>query len=163
MDDSLRTLAKQIQQLHDLEAIKGLIARYAIGADRKNDPHIMGPLFAPDAVWECEGFGRFEGRDTIAKALSDVAQQQILWTLHYMVSPSIELAADGNGAEGSWYLWELATVKGAGAEPESVWCGGTYDATFTRRDGAWYFAHVRLNLRLWTAFDRPWGLEPRAP
>jgi uncharacterized protein (TIGR02246 family) len=160
METQLAALAAQLRRLQDLEAIRGLIGRYAIGADRKNDPAIMAPLFAEDGVWECEGFSRFEGRETIAQALSETAQKQILWTLHYMVSPTVEV--DGDSAQGSWYLWELATVAAADGEPRSVWCGGTYDATFTCRDGRWYFHHVRLNIRLSTPFDRPWGLEPRA-
>lgn len=160
MDTQLAALAAQLRRMQGLEAIRNLIGRYAIGADRKNDPAIMGPLFAEDGVWECEGFGRFEGRETIARTLSETAQKQILWTLHYMVSPTIEV--NGDSAQGSWYLWELATVAVADGEPRSVWCGGTYDATFTCRDGRWYFHHVRLNIRLSTPFDRPWGLEPRA-
>lgn len=160
MEQQLASLAAQLRHLQSLEAIRGLIGRYAIGADRKNDPAIMAPLFAPDAVWECEGFGRFEGRDTIARALSETAQKQILWTLHYMVSPTIEV--DGDRADGSWYLWELATVAGEAGAPRSVWCGGTYDATFVCLEERWYFHHVRLNIRLSTPFDRPWDLNPRS-
>ncbi len=159
MEQKLAVMAAQLEQLQNLEAIRGLIGRYAIGADRRNDPVIMAPLFAGDAVWECEGFGRFEGREGIATALSETGQKQILWSLHYMVSPTIEL--DGDGAQGSWYLWETATVASTGGGPNSVWCGGTYDATFTRRDGRWYFHHVRLNVRLATPFNQPWGLNPR--
>jgi hypothetical protein len=75
MEQQLDALAAQLRQLQDLEAIRGLIGRYAIGADRKNDPVIMGPLFADDGVWECEGFGRFEGpRDDCQSSIRDGAE-----------------------------------------------------------------------------------------
>ncbi|EJU14982.1 hypothetical protein LH128_00897 [Sphingomonas sp. LH128] len=159
MTTDIEALAAQVRQLHDLEAIRGLIGRYAIGADRQNDPAIMAPLFAEDATWESEGFGRFAGRATIAEALSKTGQEQILWTLHYMISPTIFL--DGDQAHGSWYLWELATIAGADGAARSVWVGGTYDARFVRRDGGWYFHALILNVKLATPFDTPWSPDPR--
>lgn len=158
MHDRMAALEAETRRLADIEAIRGLIAQYAIAADRKNDPAIMRRLFAEDGVWESDGFGRFVGRETICAALSDVARQQILWTLHYMISPSIHVRDDT--ADVSWYLWELATIAAEGGE-KSIWCGGTYDAICRRDAGGWLFHELRLNVRLATPFDHPWGLNPR--
>ena len=78
----MQSIEQKVQRLLDIEEVKMLIATYAKGADRKNDPEIMGPLFSDDAVWQCEGFGRHEGREAIAKALGETGQTDITWTLH---------------------------------------------------------------------------------
>jgi len=44
-------------------------------------------VFSEDAVWECDGFGRYEGRDVIANSPGEIGQKDITWTLHYMISP----------------------------------------------------------------------------
>ena len=78
------------------------MARYALAADRKNDPEMFAPLFAEDAVWEADGFSRYEGRDAIVKGLAEVAETQILWSVHFMVSPLIESDSDLRGARCRW-------------------------------------------------------------
>lgn len=154
-------LARRVARLESLEAIRDLIATYARGADRNNDPAILAPLFAPDATWGAKGFGPFRGRAAIADGLAVTGRTGILWSLHYMISPLIELAADGHSATGSWYLWELATMPGPTADaPESVWVGGTYQADFRRLDGRWYFQNVWLDIRLATPFEEAWGGRP---
>jgi len=154
-------LAARLARLESLEAIRDLIAGYARGADRNNDPAILAPLFAPDATWAAKGFGPFKGRDAIAEGLSATGRTDILWSLHYMISPLIELAEDGQTATGSWYLWELATMPGTVAnQPDSIWVGGTYQADFSRQGGRWYFQNVWLDIRLATPFEEPWGGRP---
>ncbi len=156
-DDLIRRLAR----LESLEAIRDLIAGYARGADRNNDPAIMAPLFAPDATWAAKGFGPFKGRDAIAQGLAATGRTDILWSLHYMISPLVELAGDGHTATGSWYLWELATMPGTSADqPDSIWVGGTYQADFRQHDGRWYFQNVWLDIRLATPFEEAWGGRP---
>ncbi|MFP5465208.1 MAG: nuclear transport factor 2 family protein [Gammaproteobacteria bacterium] len=154
-------LAARLARLESLEAIRDLIAGYARGADRNNDPAILAPLFAPDATWAAKGFGPFRGRDAIAEGLAATGRTDILWSLHYMISPLIELATDGQTATGSWYLWELATMPGKVAnQPDSIWVGGTYQADFCRTDGRWYFHNVWLDIRLATPFEEAWGGRP---
>lgn len=154
-------LAARVTRIEDRQAIEDLIARYARGADRNNDPDIMAPLFAPDATWAAQGFGPFRGRDAIAQGLAATGRTDILWSLHYMIAPLVELADDGGSAKGSWYLWELATMPGKTADqPDSVWVGGTYESTFSKRDGRWYFQDLWLEIRLATPFEEPWGGRP---
>ncbi|RLA54194.1 MAG: hypothetical protein DRR42_02645 [Gammaproteobacteria bacterium] len=80
-------LESKVQRLLDIEEVKTLIATYARSADQRNDPVIIGPFFSEDAVWECDSFGRYEGRDVIANSPGEIGQKDITWTLHYMISP----------------------------------------------------------------------------
>ncbi|MEX6725829.1 nuclear transport factor 2 family protein [Parapedomonas caeni] len=152
----LAALAVRLDRLESIEAIRRLVATYAQGADRRNDPAIMRPLFADDAVWEAAGFSRFDGGDAIAEGISAIARDQITWSLHYMVSPHITLAEDGESARCHWYLWELCAMRDEAGVSRDTWLGGWYDSSLRRTAQGWCFSHVRLDLRLVSPNDLPW-------
>ena len=108
------SVEQRLQRLEDIEAIKQLIARYATAADHNADPAMMAPCFTEDAVWNCKGIGRWEGRDSIVSGLREVSTTQLSWALHYMTQPIIEVADDGRSATGEYYLWELAKAGAGG-------------------------------------------------
>lgn len=155
-------LAARLTRLEDIEAIRNLVATYALGADRNNDPTIFGPLFAAEAVWECAGFGRYEGAQNIARELARIGREDIRWSLHYMVSPLIEPAADGLHARCRWYLWELARVAADSGAPAAHWIGGTYDTQLEKGPDGWRFTHVRLDLKLLSPHTEGWQTLPAA-
>lgn len=149
------------ERLARLEAraeITDIVARYAHGADRKNDPAILGPLFTEDASWSAEGFAALVGRDAIATGLSAVAAERVLWSIHYMISPLVELAEDGRTARCHWYLWELCTMAEDGG-PADSWFGGWYDSTLIKTEAGWRFTSVVLDVRLQGAAIPPWQLK----
>lgn len=153
------------QRLGRIEAraeIGDLVARYALGADRRNDPAILGPLFTADATWSADGFGVLRGRDAIARGLAAIAAERVLWSIHYMVSPLIVLdAATGRGGC-QWYLWELCSIRtGDGAQDQ--WLGGWYDSQVERTDDGWRFSSVTLDVRLQGAAMPAWALKKAAP
>jgi len=142
-------LTEEVDRLRANDALRDLIVSYARACDRGNDPVLLRPLFTDDATWECKGFGRHEGGDTVVKALHAIAGNSILWSLHNMISPQIVLDADGQGATLFWYLWEAATLPHDKTdEPEAHWIGGTYDARARKVDGKWKFCAVELKLNL---------------
>ena len=153
------SVAQRIERIESSAAIRAIIAQSAIGADRRNDPAIMGPLFAEDAVWEAEGFARHVGREAIAEGLAAIAAARILWTIHYMVSPLIEIDADGQGARCRWHLWELATMRGDGDAVSDNWLGGCYDARLARTAGGWLFTSVVLDVRLTGRAEPQWDYK----
>lgn len=144
-------LAARLDRLESIEAIRNLVGFYALGADRRNDPTIFGDLFTEDGEWEAKGFGRYRGRAEVVEALARIARETILWTLHFMSTPIVELDLDGEGARCRWWLWELSKIKDApSAEPVDHFLGGTYDTRLRRTPQGWRFAHVMLDLPLVT-------------
>ena len=154
------SLETRITRLEDIETIKGMVVAYARGADRKNDPEILAPLYTKDAVWEAEGFGRHEGIADISKAMVDVARETILWSLHYMVSPEIKISEDGASADCFWYLWELAKIPDAGGKPEDNVIGGWYETTLIKTAEGWRFNHVKLCIKLISPAHKEWQTLP---
>jgi len=141
------SLERRLAVLEARAAITDLVARYAQGADRRNDPAIMGPLFAADAHWSCEGFAALEGRAAIAAGLAAIAADRVLWSIHFMVAPLITLAEDARGGTCQWYLWELCTMQ-TEEGPQDQWLGGWYDATVTSTEEGWKFQTVLLDIRV---------------
>lgn len=150
------SLDLRLRRVEACEAIRKLIAAYAVGADRKNDPAILGPLFSEQAEWQLDGVAHLVGRDAIADGLSQIARTYVTWSLHYMVSPLIDLADDALSATCRWYLWELATMKQDDGTEADNWYGGWYDSRLSVHDGVWLFDHVRLDPRIDSPNATPW-------
>ncbi|WP_411817210.1 nuclear transport factor 2 family protein [Hyphococcus sp. DH-69] len=146
----------RLRRVEASEAIRQLIAVYAVGADRKNDPNILGPLFSENAVWEANGIVRLQGRDAIAKGLSKLAKEFVTWSLHYMVSPLINLDNTVQKATCRWYLWELCTMSHEDEGVADTWYGGWYDSRLSYHEEGWLFDWVKLDPRLASSTETPW-------
>lgn len=153
MDDDWEV---RLRRMEAFEAIRQLIATYAIGADRKNDPAVLGPLFSANAIWEADGVAHLVGRGAIAAGLSDLANEFVTWSIHYMVSPLISVDDVALTATCRWYLWELCTMKQDGGAAADTWYGGWYDSRLSVNDGAWLFDWVRLDPRIASPNKVPW-------
>jgi len=153
---TLAAIERRLASLEDIEAIKGVIARYTDGADKRNDPAIMGPLFAENAVWEADGFGAHRGGATIAAALADIARGRITWSIHYMVLPTVTVAANGTSASCQWYLWELAKIRNEQGESKDSWFAAKYESSLVRDAAGWRFTWLKLNPLLNVPVGEPW-------
>jgi hypothetical protein len=151
-------LAARLTRLEDIEAIRTLVARYALGADRNNDPAILGPLFAKDAEWVCEGFGHYRGRDEIAAELAGSAARPsagrcTTWSRRWSSRPRrpprpLPLVPVGAGA---------GRRGGRGH-----WIGGWYESRLKKGRKGWRFTHVRLHLKLLSPHADGWKTLPAA-
>lgn len=152
------SIEERLFRIEARHAIADLVARYAHGADRKNEPAMMRPLFHEDASWSAEGFATFYGASAIGEGLARIAASEVLWSIHYMIAPYIEFVGDGRSATCRWYLWELSTMA-AGSGEEDRWLGGWYDSIVTYGNDEWKFASVTLDLRVQGAATPPWTLK----
>lgn len=161
-DDRLKTIEARLQRLEDVEAIKEIWIRYSQASDNAHNLDVMLPLFAKDAIFDIgSGYGTYRGHDEIGKFLGGPANKIIPWSLHYMVSPLIEVAEDGKTARGFWYLWEIAKmVDPVTGQEEAVWIGGTYNNEFIKENGEWKLQIVRLKMELMSPYSEGWVKKP---
>ncbi|WP_455602817.1 nuclear transport factor 2 family protein [Acinetobacter pecorum] len=149
---SQHNLETRLHYLESCEAIRSLVGRYATAADQRNNPTIMQHLFHDDAVWCANGFGEYQGRQNILDALSGIAEAQVLWSLHIMAMPDIEVL-DHHHANVSWMLWEVCNLSEKGQQATTSCLGGFYQATVRcDKEGEWKFDRVELNL----TFNQPY-------
>jgi hypothetical protein len=158
---TMESLLARIQRLEDKQAIENLLVVYAQGSDKLNDPDIMVPLFTEDAVFDIgSGYGTYVGHDAIRKFLEG-APEIIRWSLHYMISPRIDIAPDGRTAKVFCYLWEVANMQNRNGELEPVLIGGTYTNDARKLpNGEWKFSHVRLHMDIMSPFYQGWVKKP---
>lgn len=159
---SLENLGSRIERLEDIKAIEHLIARYAKASDKNNDPDLMLPLFTEDGGLDVgSGYGRFQGHEVLRKFFAGTSSI-ISWSLHYNISPLIEVAEDGTAAHAFWYLWELANMPDAktGGQ-EAVWIGGSYTSDLVKEaDGQWRFKEIRLAMEIMSPYSEGWVKKP---
>ena len=104
------SLERRLARIEDVEAIIRLKSRYAEYCDNGYDADGMVSLFAEDGIWEGNVFGVHHGREAIRNHILGF-HGQILWALHFMVNPVIDVAPDGLSATGTWILFEPCTLS----------------------------------------------------
>ena len=159
---NMENLAARIQRLEEIRAIKDLITRYAKASDKNNDPELMLPLFTEDGALDVgSGYGRYQGHEVLRNFFSGTSSI-ISWSLHYNVSPFVELAENGVSAHAFWYLWELANMPDARTGGEvPVWIGGSYTSDLVKEaDGQWRFKEIRLKMELMSPYPEGWVKKP---
>jgi len=148
---TLEELAKRVQVLEDLEAIKRLKARYAQICDDKYNPEEMVKLFTEDAVWDGgEEFGVYRGREEVKDFFKKVSGD-LIFAIHYFMAPDITI--EGNKAHGRWYLWQAATLKEG---DRAVWLAGFEDDKYEKVGGNWLQSEMKLTLLFMTPYEEGW-------
>ena len=147
---TIEDLAKRVQILEDIEAIKRLKARYAQACDSNYNPDEMVKIFTEDAVWDGGAdFGVHRGRKEIKEFFKKVSGD-LVFAIHYFMSPSITI--EGNKANGRWYLWQAATLKGN----KAVWLAGFEDDKYEKINNAWFQSEMKLTLLFMTPYEQGW-------
>jgi hypothetical protein len=154
----MRDIEIRLGKLEAAEDIRHLKARYARICDTGYSPEAVRPLFTEDAVWESKKFGRHVGREAICSFFADVSKQ-IVWALHYMINPIVEVDDDLINAKGTWYLWQPCTL-GTPEGPKPVWLTGLYADRYRKEGGSWRFSDVRLDIQTISPIAEGWVRRP---
>ena len=159
--NELQELRRRVAHLEDLEAIRSLKIQYGRYCDPTHNLDGMMALFTEDAIFDIgEEYGSYSGHDEI-RAFLEGADDIMLWAIHYMLAPQIELAEDGQSAHGTWYLWQLGTMPnpdGDGREP--VWIAGVYHDDLVKIGGKWRFSKVALRMQIMSPYSEGWVKTP---
>ncbi len=151
---SMEDLAKRVQILEDIEAIKQLKFVYGEICDDKYNPDRMDKLFTEDALWDGgEKFGVHKGKAAIKKFFTEVSKG-LAFAVHYFLQPIIKV--DGDRATGSWYLWQAATL----GDGKAIWLAGREDEVYQKVNGQWLFKEIKLKIFFATPFEEGWHKNP---
>jgi len=147
----LEELARRIQVLEDIEAIKKLKARYCAYCDNNYDADGLASLFTEDAIWDGgERLGRSAGREAI-RSFFQGSPKRLPFAIHHVTNPFIEV--QGDTATGRWYLFQPCTRA---AENRAVWLAARYEEEYVRVGGEWKFRHMRIFPAFYTPYDKGW-------
>lgn len=154
-------LMARVEQIEARDTIRKLKAAYMQGLDDRRRGEVAS-LFWPEAIWEAlpdrvpEGShsatsgSQIIGVAAIAESFV-AAAEAMSFTAHYLTNEDITV--DGDTAVGRWKLLQACTAT----DGPAFWQAGVYTDTFTRRDGVWKFAHLRLAMDFRTPFDAGWS------
>lgn len=142
------TLEERVRRLEDAVAITSLKYQYAAYCDAGYDLDGLCSVFVPDGRWAANGYGDFNGHAEIRAYFAQLSTT-VVEALHYVTSPRIELAEDGQSATGRFYLLCLCKSKRrhAPAIADPVVISGTYEDQFVKIDGRWLFRELVVNVR----------------
>lgn len=126
-------LARRVQALEDIEAIRGLKARYLFCCDRK-DPKGMRACFADGPVDIDYGVvGRFDTADALVKVFVEIGCHDHMVEMHHGVNPQIEILGAGR-ARGTWGLhYFLINTK----DRTLTQLAGYYNDEYGKTGGQW--------------------------
>ena len=151
-------LETRIRRLEALRAIDDLITDLGRAFDGGPSADALRRLFTDNAVFVVDRYGAFEGADAIADGVAGNAESGFRWTLHYLVSPRVSLAADDSAADVEFYLWEIATA----ASGRAYWIGGRYYARAVEVGERWRFDRLELSADVISHYREGWAQKPEA-
>ncbi|TBB14989.1 hypothetical protein ELH48_36125 (plasmid) [Rhizobium ruizarguesonis] len=89
--------------------------------------------------------------------------KQISWSIHYFIPSVIEIGEDGVTAKASFYILDFQTLKNDDGEDEAYMFAGTFNDTFTKIDGSWYFQSINGKIDVVTPWTESWVNKPFIP
>ncbi|MFA5938066.1 MAG: nuclear transport factor 2 family protein [Sinimarinibacterium sp.] len=133
-------LARRVQVLEDIEAIRSLKARYLSCCDRK-DPAGMRACFADGPVHIDYGVvGTFATADALVELFRLVGCHDHMVELHHGANPQIEIF-DAARARGTWSLhYFLINTK----DRTLTQLAGYYEDEYTKYGAQWKMAKTRF-------------------
>ncbi len=147
----IEALARRIDELRDIEAIKQLKAEYCDICDDAHDPDRIVGIFTEDCVWEGEGVATARGHAELRRLFETFAQQ-VSFSQHNVFNPRITVT--GDRAHGSWYLLGPFTFR-EGNRP--IWVAVRYEEDYVKIDGRWKIAHLRGIGRMAAPYAAGWA------
>jgi hypothetical protein len=140
MSTDLESLARRLQRLEDIEAIKQLKHRYWRACDRQKPDDVQDCFLPEGAVVDYENVGRFEDRESFVDLYRRLGCQPAVIDIHHGQNPEIEITGP-DSARGTWdvYYYGINTEARTATQ-----LAGYYHDDYVRRDGRWWIAETRF-------------------
>lgn len=107
-----------------------------------HNPDSIASVFAEDAIWESDDFGKAERHDAIRELFRDF-QKMFSFSQHNIMNPIIEI--NGERATGVWYIMGPWTYT---EKNDEKWLALRYDDDYVKLNGEWKYQHLRVALRM---------------
>lgn len=143
-EQRIADLELEVRRAQAVNEIQNLVGSYALyySAQKFN---ACAELFAPrDDVIVDLNFGEFHGKYGAQRVYDDDYPLPTgLFRIHSFNSPTIQVAADGKTAKGTWISPGINTEPNeAGDKAEAFWCWIKYRMDFINEGGKWYIWHI---------------------
>ncbi len=136
----IETLARRVEQLEAVEAIKRVKYKYLFNCDQKK-PEQVRECFADGKVDIDFGrIGRFDSADALVAVYTEMACHEHIVEMHHAQNPQIELLGGGR-ARGLWGLYyHMIDTQ----QQTATQLGGYYEDEYVYVEGAWKIRATRF-------------------
>jgi hypothetical protein len=154
-------LEAQLARLDAARELHNLMGRYTVNFSPKYMHRAVDfyALERPDVSVEIADRGVFVGGEAIRKLFGAQFAMSLKGNLliHYLATPMIEVARDGQSAKGVWRSPGIeAVVPSSGGKPVALWSFGTYAVDFIRVQGDWKILHLHWFRIVKCSYEAGW-------
>ncbi len=161
VEERLALLEHELSRLKAVDLIQNLMGRYTVNhtpATMHRAVHFFA-LDRPDVSAEMGDRGVFFGEEGIRALFQGEFPMEPVGNLllHYLATPMIEVAGDGQTARGVWRSPGVEAVRrGPDVPPVPLWSFGAYAADFVRTGTGWKILHLRWLRTIKCTFADGW-------
>ncbi len=149
-------LIHRIQRLEDIESIRKLKHQYCYACDDNYNVSKLRPLFAADAVWQADGFGKCTGPDEIGNFFRGVSQQ-IVAAAHLVMNDIIDIEDNGCEASGVWRNIQPVNVSDENGNSQAMWMLARYDEKYIKLENKWLFKELIASIQFTAPYEQGWA------
>jgi hypothetical protein len=154
-------LESQLARHEAADAVQKLMGAYTVNFSPKYMCRALDfyALDRPDVSVEIGDRGVFVGEPALRKLFTELFAMDHAGNLliHYLATPMIEVAADGNSVRGVWRSPGIeAVVPPGGGQPVPLWSFGAYAVDFIRVGPTWKILHLHWFRTIKCSYREAW-------
>lgn len=162
-DSSLEARIARLEDHRDICNLQGRYNHYLQTGQLKEK---LPELFAfdhPEVKAELCDSGLWQGADGVTALFAAMGQKYTMagsLMVHMLLTPVLEVSADGTRARGMWNSLGTNTYRANDGSLEAMWQAGKYDLTFCKENGRWKYLDFRWYVIFRTPFHEGWVKRP---
>lgn len=155
----MMTLEERVTRLEDIRACEQLQYQYEKYLDDGYLGEKIASLFVEDGLWSIAGVGgTAKGREAIIAHAKNLGKS-IPWGQHHMIAPMIEIAEDGEHANGTFRLFCTITIADDDGKEHAYVMVGKYKTAYRKVNGKWYYTEIVGDIERSALWDKGWVLD----
>jgi hypothetical protein len=159
--DRIAALETQLARADAAREIQNLMGRYTVNFSPKYMHRAIDfyALDRQDVSVEIADRGVYVGAEALRRLFTGSFAMSTKGNLliHYLATPMIEVAQDGQSARGVWRSPGIeAVVPPDGGKPVPLWSFGTYAVDFVRTNGEWKILHLHWFRTIKCSYEKAW-------
>lgn len=161
MEKRLAELELLVAREQDRHEIENLFGAVHVNHSQKNMHKSMDyyALTMPDVSVEVGDKGIFVGVEGLEKLFCSnyqIPDNHGNMLIHWLTTPMIEVAKDGQTARAVWWSPGAEAVKKPDGSLQALWNFITYPCDFIKENGVWKVWHMRIFNHIKCDYDRGW-------
>lgn len=160
---------RYLDRWHAQHEIRNLMGRFAIFCSAGQFTRAAALFSETNQVYlQQSDVGIYEGRASVYAYFEQLEKNAVAGSFRMIpiTSEVIEVAGDGESAQGMWFINGLSAVKDPGnlsAAAADLWINDKLAVEFVRENGAWRILRMNINEEMRATYYKSWGEYAEQP